>query len=186
MLNGTSTAYEIKTELDNFDRLTSQIEAYARMFDRIYVVSHASQSAALTEFLPAFVGIISLSESFTLQVVREGASNARNTDVPTMLDALRRNEVVDLTRRVCGHVPQVTSVQLISECSRLLVKEDCPRRVHDEMVSVLKKRRVFTREDFAHVPRELVPAYMESGIGAREWPRVTEFLTHTPIVEAAR
>lgn len=186
MLNGTSTVYEIKTELDNFDRLAPQIEAYAKMFDQIYVVSNASQLPTLCNVLPAFVGVLSLSDSFTLQVVREGASNAANIDVRTVLDALRRSEVVDLTRRICGHVPQVSGVQLIGECTRLLLAQNSPCRVHDEMVGVLKKRRAFTREDFHHVPRELVPAYMDSGVRAREWPRVTDFLIHTPITEAVR
>ena len=94
--------------------------------------------------------------------------------------------MIELTRQVCGHVPQVSGVQLIRECTRLLLAENSPRRVHDEMVGLLKKRRAFTREDFHHVPRELVPAYMDSGIRAREWPRITEFLIHTSITEAVR
>ncbi len=184
MLNGTSTAYEIKTELDNFGRLAAQISAYSRMFDRIYVVTYADQSNQLCMTLPDFVGVMTLSSAFTLRIVREAKSNADNVHVPTILDALRRGELVELTRRVCGSVPNANGVHLVSECSRALASEGSPRRVHDEMVSLLKTRRTFSRDDFAHVPRELVPAYLESGIKPQEWEKLTSFLANTTIKEA--
>lgn len=182
MLNGTSTVYEIKTELDNFDRLASQLSAYSRMFDRIYVVTHASQLHQLQASIPEHVGVIVLSESFTLQVAREASTNADNTHVPTILDALRRDELVEMTRILCGSVPQVGSVRLVESCSQALAGYP-PRRVHDEMVTILKKRRIFTRDDFRSVPRELVPAYLESGVPAREWECLTGRLVNTKIEE---
>lgn len=184
MLNGTSTAYEIKTELDNFDRLAAQIAAYSRMFDRIFVVTYEDQVKRLQSCLPDFVGIITLSEAFTLRVRRDAVSNAHNVHVPTILDALRRGELVELTRRICGAVPSVSGVQLVGECTRLLLAQNCPRKVHDEMVVLLKKRRTFSRQDFDHVPRELVPAYLDSGIASRDWPRLTAILANTTVKEA--
>lgn len=183
MLNGTSTAYEIKTELDNLDRLTSQIDAYSRVFDRIYVVSHTDHVTRLLSDIPDFVGLITLSKSFTLQVAREASSNADKVHIPTILDALRRGELVEMTRRVCGSVPRVNSVQLVKECARLVEEHGRPRQVHDEMVTLLKRRRNFVRQDFEHVPSELLPAYLESGVAARDWSRLTDFLTNTRIEE---
>ena len=39
ILNGTSYVYEIKTEMDSFDRLDRQISAYRKVFDYITVIS---------------------------------------------------------------------------------------------------------------------------------------------------
>ncbi|MBO5143665.1 MAG: sce7726 family protein, partial [Clostridia bacterium] len=37
-INGTSIAYEIKTDLDNYTRLPKQIEDYNKVFDQVYVI----------------------------------------------------------------------------------------------------------------------------------------------------
>jgi hypothetical protein len=182
MLNGTSTVYEIKSELDNLERLASQIGDYSRMFDRIYVVTHASQLQQLQSTVPDHIGVLVLSSSFTLQLVRGAASNAENVHVPTVIDALRREELSEMTRKLCGSVPQVSSVRLVEECSRLLATHQ-PRSIHDEMVKLLKKRRVFSRGDFRSVPVELVPAYLESGVKAAEWPDLTKRLMSIRIGE---
>ncbi|WP_437653089.1 sce7726 family protein [Sorangium sp. So ce1182] len=182
MLNGTSTVYEIKTELDNFDRLASQVDAYSRMFDLIYVVTNARQSQHLQSVVPSHVGIIVLSESFTLQVTRDAVSNADNIDIPTVADALRRQELIEMTRTLCGSIPPVPSVRLAAECRQALVKHQA-RSVHREMVRLLKMRRSFKRDDFRTVPEELVPAYLESGVQASEWSAITERFSCTSIGE---
>ncbi|WP_157907226.1 sce7726 family protein [Sorangium cellulosum] len=182
MLNGTSTVYEIKTELDNLDRLSSQLADYSRMFDRTYVVTHDGQAQPLQSVLPSHVGVIVLSKSFTLQVVREASSNADNIDILTVVDALRRSELVEMTRALCGSVPQVPSVRLVAECRQLLSQHQA-RSVHREMVRLLKKRRAFMRDDFRSVPEELVPAYLESGVSVSEWSAITDRLSGTCIGE---
>ncbi|STV31066.1 Uncharacterised protein [Klebsiella pneumoniae] len=39
ILNGLSTCYEIKTELDNLKRLPEQLNSYISLFDKVYVVA---------------------------------------------------------------------------------------------------------------------------------------------------
>ena len=182
MLNGTSTAYEIKTELDNLDRLKSQLDAYLRMFDIVQVVTCESQLPQLQAIIPPSVGIILLSQKFSFQTVREPTANAANIDIPTVIDALRLDELTQLTRKLCGMVPQTSRVRLVDECAEQLVTQP-PRLVHDEMVRLLKRRRVFTPEDFDAVPRELVPAYLESGLRVQAWPQLTQRLSSTQIGE---
>jgi len=182
MLNGTSTAYEIKTELDNLDRLKSQLDAYLKMFDLVYVVTCESQLPQLRAIIPPSVGIILLSQKFSFQTIHEVTSNAANIDIPTVIDALRLDELTQLTRALCGTVPQTSRVRLVDECAEQLVTQP-PRLVHDEMVRLLKRRRVFTPEDFDAVPRELVPAYLESGLRVQAWPQLTQRLSSTQIGE---
>jgi hypothetical protein len=182
MLNGTSTAYEIKTELDNPDRLRSQLAAYLKMFDVVQVVTCESQLSQLQALIPPSVGILLLSHKFSFQTVREPTSNASNVDIPTIIDALRLEELIQLTQSLCGMVPQTSRVRLVDECAKLLVVQS-PRLVHDEMVRLLKRRRVFTSKDFDEVPRELVPAYLESGLRVQAWPQLTQRLSSTQIGE---
>jgi len=180
MLNGTSVAYEIKTGLDNLDRLEAQLEAYARMFDRIYVVTDDAWSARVRSSTADFVGLLVLTPAFTLRVEREARSNADQVHVPTIVDALRLNELVSLTRTLCGRVPDVSRVRLFEECGNVVAALS-PRSVHDAAIRLLKKRRSFTRLDFCGVPRELLPAYLESGLQPSAWQALTVRLTSLSI-----
>ncbi len=180
MLNGTSVAYEIKTGLDNLDRLDSQLSDYARMFDRIYVVTDEDHVDQVRSCAPDFVGVMVLTRVFTLRMLRGAASNADRVHVPTIVDALRRGEVVRLTKALCGHVPEATSVGMLAAC-RSALEGQTPRAVHDVMVSVLKARRTFDEDDFKNAPRELVSAYLESGMVAKDWRALTDCLTATTV-----
>lgn len=180
MFNGTSVAFEIKTELDNVDRLDSQLRDYSSMFDRIFVATHERRLAALRRDLPDHVGILVLGRGLSLRVERDAVSNADQVRTATVVDALRREEVVAMTRRLTGSVPSATHVGLIDECARALAP--CPpRAVHDAMVAVLKQRVRLTRADLVEIAPELVAAYMETGLSTKLWPQITSLLTRTTI-----
>jgi hypothetical protein len=57
-INGSSYAYEIKTEFDTFRRLEKQINDYSKIFEYIYVVVPESNLEELIKILPSFCGII--------------------------------------------------------------------------------------------------------------------------------
>lgn len=176
MFNGTSIAYEIKTELDNVDRLDSQLRDYSSMFDRIFVVTHDDRLASIRPVIPPHVGILVLGRSLSFRVEREALSNADRVHPRTIADALRRDEVLEVTRRVTGSVPSATRVALIDACTSALASCS-PREVHDAMVAVLKRRICMTREDVSGVAPELVSAYMETGLRPDTWQVITERLT---------
>ena len=56
LVNGTTTAYEIKTELDCLDRLETQLHSYCRVFDRVFVVTCKSLSRRVLSAVPSVVG----------------------------------------------------------------------------------------------------------------------------------
>ena len=58
-INGSSYAYEIKTEYDTFDRLKSQMQDYSKSFEKVYVIVPASRINDVTSHIPASCGIIS-------------------------------------------------------------------------------------------------------------------------------
>ena len=49
MINGKAVVYEIKTELDTFERLATQIDDYYKAFDHVCVVASDSQRTELLE-----------------------------------------------------------------------------------------------------------------------------------------
>lgn len=79
-INGFSYAYEIKTELDNINRLESQINDYTTVFDFINVVVHPKHLSKVRKILPRFVGIIIYNESnddVIFEVIRNAKKNSK-------------------------------------------------------------------------------------------------------------
>lgn len=56
-INGYSYAYEIKTELDTFNRLSKQISDYSCVFEYVCVVVPKSMYASVIKLVPDFCGI---------------------------------------------------------------------------------------------------------------------------------
>jgi hypothetical protein len=140
IVNGTSTVYEIKTALDNLDRLSKQLAAYARAFDRIYVVCEATQVDRIVESVADDrVGLIAMQDGGDLREVRPAAPNAANTDTETMLAALRKAEYLAVVEAEAGAVPSVSNGRLWTECVKLMWGMD-PERVHAHVVRLLRAR----------------------------------------------
>jgi hypothetical protein len=178
MFNGTSIAYEIKTELDNLDRLASQLDDYSSVFDRIFVVTSEAQVGVVLERVPDHVGVLALTPNLSLATARDASANVDHVLTESIVDALRKDEMLAVTRLVTGSVPEATSVTLSSACKRAL-EAFPPKAVHDAMVKVLKRRQRLTRQDFENVRPELVTAYLDSGVKPDHWSELTARLTNT-------
>ena len=105
ILNGTSTVYEIKSELDSFDRLENQLADYRSVFDRIVVVTTKGKVSLLTELVGEHVGIMSLDATGELAVVKEPSSNKANTSPAAVFDCMRQSEFCAVVKNAFGHIP---------------------------------------------------------------------------------
>lgn len=96
IFNGTSTAYEIKTEFDSPKRLITQTPDYLDVFDRTYIVTHPDLADKYCSLGIPKVGVISLSHRDNLRVVKEAESNSKNIKIESIFNMLRRNEYVKI------------------------------------------------------------------------------------------
>lgn len=139
ILNGTSTVYEIKTGLDNLDRLASQLAAYAQVFDRICVVTAPAGVERVAAAVPEHVGIIVLTQRFTLSTAREPESNLLNVSPGTIFGTLRQSEYTTALREELGEIPRFASGVIWRECHKLFSKLS-PEAAHRHMVRALRAR----------------------------------------------
>lgn len=70
VFNGTSTAYEIKTEYDSHRRIQTQTSAYLKAFDRVYIVTHSDRVERYANLVDERVGILTLSGKNSLHEIR--------------------------------------------------------------------------------------------------------------------
>ncbi|MCX7745569.1 MAG: sce7726 family protein [Clostridia bacterium] len=56
-VNGKSVAYEIKTELDNTNRIEKQIYDYLKVFEYVNIITHRNHTEKIKEIIPQICGI---------------------------------------------------------------------------------------------------------------------------------
>lgn len=62
-INGKSIAFEIKTDLDNFSRLSKQINDYSEVFEEVYVICSKFNIDNILNIIPSSCGIYTYSIS---------------------------------------------------------------------------------------------------------------------------
>ncbi|MEK4508829.1 sce7726 family protein [Paenibacillus sp. FSL K6-2524] len=153
-LNGTSIAYEIKTEIDTNRRLTNQINSYHQLFKQTVVVSYERNIDTILPELPEHVGVMFLNKRGTLKVYREAEEFIEQLNPESMFLTLRRYEYEAAIREAYGFVPQVTDAYIFDECFKLF-KSLNPLEAHDLMVKQLKLRSHINLENTFIWPKSL-------------------------------
>lgn len=184
VLNGTSTAYEIKSERDSLARLRNQISNYRQVFATVNVVVSESHLSDVLKATPEDVGVITLSGRFRFQTARK-AQNRPERVVPTMaLEILRIDEATAILTRLGHEVPRVPNTQIRSELDRIFSSLD-PAAVHEEMVRVLRVGR--SQANLASFINSIPASIRAASLAAKPTPksrvRIKEAVD-TPLAEA--
>ncbi|MFA6572233.1 MAG: sce7726 family protein, partial [Bacteroidota bacterium] len=123
LFNGTSKAFEIKTELDSDKRLTGQLSDYNKIFKECYVVTHESLSEKyLNE--NRHIGIIEFIDSPkspSMKEIREAKIN-KYIDSDTLIRAIRTQEYKNIIKQYYGNLPEMNSFNMFEICRKLMKK----------------------------------------------------------------
>ena len=97
VINGTTTVYEIKTELDSLTRLGKQLDDYTQVFDKVFVITYRDMLNKLIHLLDSNekylkVGIFVLDEDGKLELIREGGSHKDCLNKELIFNILHRRE----------------------------------------------------------------------------------------------
>lgn len=139
VFNGTSTVYEVKTELDGLQRLQDQLAAYRSVFDRIFVVTHETGVDAVLRAAPSAVGVLQLTRRGSLKGVRESRANAQNVSPLAIFNTLRRYEYLDILEGACGWTGDVPASRIASEAKRRFLTLD-PLFAHEQALLKWRER----------------------------------------------
>lgn len=179
ILNGTSTVYEIKSDLDSLERLDSQISAYTSFFDQINVISSLSQVEKLQTQLSKEIGIMALGPKNAIEVIRKPQSNKSHVEPSVIFDTLRKNEYLRIIRENFGSVPDVPNTRIHQACSDLFC-ELAPEAAHDAMLGALKRRGNKRLRDFvSRAPTSLKASVSSLDKSAAGVDRFLELLEHS-------
>lgn len=157
LINGKAVVYEIKTELDNLDRLHSQIDDYYKAFDHVAVVTYEKNLPQLQRVLDHIekpVGIYVLRKSGKLGTVRKPQRYIRDLDREVLFKLLRKSEFEDIIVQWHGYLPQVTQFRYYAACKEMFFQIPLEES-YLSVLGILKKRMQPQKEEFVKIPYEL-------------------------------
>jgi len=143
VFNGTSTAYEIKTEFDSHRRLNTQTLDYRRAFDRVYIVTHPDMAERYATLVDERVGVLSLSDKNSLCEVRAAVGDLSHIEPATVFRMLRRQEYVDAVRHHFGPQPPLPNGRVAQHHAALFCRLS-GAQAHDVLVAAMRSRTTDT------------------------------------------
>lgn len=176
MINGKAIVYEIKTELDSFERLDTQISDYFKAFNHVCVVTCESNFQKISKILKDTpVGICILSNRNTLQFPKEPEEHNDKLSHEVLFKVLRKKEFEQIIRIHYGSLPNTTQVFYYDECFRLF--SSIPISILYPMVLIeLKKRNRIVREYYQNVPYELKSLLYFYNAKEKDYLNLSKFL----------
>ncbi|CAA0229198.1 conserved hypothetical protein [Tenacibaculum maritimum] len=144
MFNGTSKAFEIKTELDSNKRLSGQLLDYRKVFKESYIITHENLAEKYLKE-DENVGIIILKQMpRSLKMVEIRKAKINDKICPnTVMRVVRTNEYKNIVKEYFGGLPEMNSFNMFSICEKLI--EKIPQEDLNELfINELKKRKTNT------------------------------------------
>ena len=184
VLNGTSTAYEIKSERDSLARLKNQLENYRQVFATVNVVVSKSHLSEVLQIAAEDVGVITLSERYRFQTARAPQNHPERVYPTMLLDILRLNDATTILSLLVQATPNVPNTKIRSELHRIFAKLE-PTAVHKEMVNTLKVTRsqASLASFVSSVPASVRAASLAANPTSKNRVRIKEAVD-TPLAEA--
>ncbi len=140
VLNGTSNAYEIKSERDSLARLPGQLRDYCSVYASVTVVAAERHLPEVLKIAPIDVGVVMLSPRYTLRVVRPSQHIPERTSPVAILEALRVPEACMILDSLGLEVPAVPNTRIRGELRRVFAALDATS-AHAAMVRILRHTR---------------------------------------------
>ena len=141
IFNGTSTVYEIKTELDSLNRLESQLNSYLKCFDKVYIVTTLENIKKLENIIPDKVGLIEVTKRNALKEYKRAKSNKENINKEELFRLLRQNEIINIIKKLGNDFSDTPSVFIRTEGKKIFLTLD-NITAHDMAVKEMKTRKV--------------------------------------------
>ncbi len=155
MINGKAVVYEIKTELDSFERLNTQLADYYKAFNYVCVVTCEDNYEKLNYILKSTkVGICILSDKNTLQFPKKPEAYSDSLSYNAIFKVLRKREFENILLEYFKKLPQATPVFYYDECFKWFSTIPL-EKAYAMSLKQLKKRNQIIREYFNDVPYEL-------------------------------
>lgn len=178
LINGNAVVYEIKSELDSFARLDTQLQDYYKAFSNVCVVTSEANFDKLLGILKGTpVGICVLTKRDTISKTLKKATIEDNSklEYESIFKVLHKPEYERIIRHYYGNLPQTSQVFYYDECfsmfSRIPILE-----AYTMSLEQLKKRNHILQSKIKKVPYELKSLMYFSKPSTKDFDNLDTFL----------
>lgn len=173
ILNGTATAYEIKSERDSLSRLQDQISSYRKVFAKVNVIAGERHVESIFSNTPDDVGVLMLSNRHRISTLREAENCPERTSPQEVFECIRLNEAKEILRLLGVAIPSLPNTAMYEAVREKFIKLDA-KEAHLGMVTVLKKERCLMplAELLDHLPESLHTAALSTPFRKVDRPKL--------------
>lgn len=118
-INGKSTVYEIKTDLDNLIRLDKQLHEYSSIFEEIYIICSNSRINEVIKIIPEYIGIYSYR--FT-QKGNYKFERIRNATVSPNINKHKQLNILTSKEKAYYSINDNSNSKVINQCLKDVLK----------------------------------------------------------------
>ena len=180
IFNDTSTAYEIKTELDSFERLDGQLSVYKDVFEFVYMVVPERKKNQALRVAHDNTGIITLNEKNVLNYERMAISNIKSLSKEKIFNCLRPSEYASLYEEIVGTKAFGRAADIKDMCRNVFVELDI-ENAHKEMLKKLTARGLerFEKDHFLFLPQSLLATLLNLRLNRKSLMTLRENMVET-------
>lgn len=176
LINGKAVVYEIKTELDSFERLNNQVNDYFSAFNNVCVVTCESNYIKLSNLLcDTNIGICILTNKNTINTRKEPIEDNSKLNHKAMFGILRKKEFEYVITNHFGELPKTNQFNYYKECLKLFENIDIAIAYKYFLIE-LKKRNINEVDEYMKVPPELKFLVYFSNYKRNDYIKLNAFL----------
>lgn len=176
LINGKAIVYEIKSDLDNLDRLANQIDDYYKAFTRVCIVSCKANCVQLIErFSRTSVGIYILTERNCISCIKKPIEDSSKLIHEEIFKILRKNEYENILLDSYGYLPNVSPYEYYTYCMQMFCQIDL-LYAYKFFVKELKNRNRIELDLYSSIPYELKFLAYFSSLKNSDYGKLHDFL----------
>lgn len=179
LINGKATVYEIKTELDTFDRLGTQLKDYYKAFNHVCVVtseSHYERAASLLANTSVGIYVLNRKNRISLKLRKEPILNNSTLEHTAIFKVLHKHEYENILLQYYGELPVSSQVFYYGECLKQFSQIPIIEAYNMALTQLKKRNRILINE-FEKVPYELKSLIYFSKLSKSDWEELDSFLS---------
>lgn len=178
LINGKAVVYEIKTELDSFERLKTQLRDYFKAFTYVCVVTSEGQYNRARNILkdtPVGIYVLTAENTFSAKLKKEPKEDTTHLSHTALFKVLHKQEYENILLQYFNCLPNTSQAFYYGECLnwfRLIPILE----VYKMSLAQLKKRNKIRITEFCQVPYELRSLVYFSKLSEPDWQDINIFL----------
>jgi glutamate synthase domain-containing protein 2 len=178
LINGKAVVYEIKSELDSFERLNTQLRDYYKAFSHVCVVTSESNFDKLFNILygtPVGICVLTKRDTISKSLKKDMIEDNSRLDYLSIFKVLHKSEYESIIKQYFGKLPITSQVFYYDECfsmfSQIPIWE-----AYAMFIEQLKKRNHIVRSKIEKVPYELKSLIYFSSPSSQDLINLDNFL----------